>query len=471
MQGMAKKKRSKEKVKKEPGVAPPSSNRPGAEIPRFPAVALVGRPNVGKSSLFNALLGKEVSITDKTAGTTRDRVLHPVQLAGKACDLVDTGGIGIVDRQDLSNLVEDQILAGVQTAHVLVLVVDARAGLTPPDQRIARRLRQTGRPIVVAANKSEGKQASLSVGEFAALGFDPVVATSAAHRLGLDELAEAVANLLPEAAKMNEDWDALPKLAMIGRRNVGKSSFVNALARQDRTIVSDVPGTTRDAVDLLLQKDNRRFWLIDTAGLRRMKEPDGPVEFFSQVRTERAIRRADVVLFMLEAREGLSTTDLKTADLVREQYKPCVVVVNKWDLERKSVTGEYAEYLEGRLPALRHAPICFTSAKNGTRCWQTLDVALELYDLASTEVTTSRLNAAIVSAEREHEPPVRKGRKPRLLYGVQVGTCPPTFVVHGRHTQLIDAKYKRYLSARLAELLGFEETPLRVLLRESARKR
>ena len=468
---MAKKKHTKKKATVETRPAAPTSNRPGADAPRFPAVALVGRPNVGKSSIFNALLGREVSITDKTAGTTRDRVLHPVQLAGKACDLVDTGGIGIVDRQDLSDLVEDQILAGVQTAHVLVLVVDCKEGLTPADRHIASRLRRTGRPIVVAANKSEGREASLTVGEFASLGFDPVVPTSALHRLGLDELSEAVSELLPEAAKTDEDWDDLPRLAMIGRRNVGKSSFVNSLARQERTIVSDVAGTTRDAVDLLLQKDNRRFWLIDTAGLRRMKEPEGPVEFFSQVRTERAIRRADVVLFMLDARDGLSTTDLKSADLVREQHKPCVVVVNKWDLAKQAVTGEYAAYLEGRLPSLRRAPICFTSAKKNTRCWQTLDVALDLYDQASMEVATPQLNAAIEKAEREHEPPIRKGRKPRLLYGVQVGVRPPTIVVHGRHTKVIDAKYKRYLSSRLAESLGFEEVPIRILLRESARKK
>jgi GTP-binding protein len=245
----AKKKRNAETPKSS---APTPDTRPGAEVARFPAVALVGRPNVGKSSIFNALLDKEVSITDKTAGTTRDRVLHPIVLNGKACDLVDTGGIGIVDRQDLSNLVEDQILAGVQTAHVLVLVVDAKEGLTPSDQHIARRLRQTGRPVVVAVNKSEGKEAGLTVGEFSALGFD-FVATSALHRIGLDELGEAVSRLLPEAAKVEEDWDDLPKLAMVGRRNVGKSSFLNILAREERTIVSDVPGTTRDAVDLLMQ--------------------------------------------------------------------------------------------------------------------------------------------------------------------------------------------------------------------------
>jgi len=452
-----------------PVATAPAASRPGLIEHLMPAVALVGRPNVGKSSLFNALLHQEVAITDARAGTTRDRVLHPVRLEGKPCDLVDTGGIGIVDRGDLGELVEQQIQAAVASADVLVLVVDAKEGLTPQDRDIARRLRGLNRPVLVAANKSEGREAALTVGEFSALGLEPVVPTSAVHRKGLADLEEAIAARLPEAATPAASGEEFPKLAVIGRRNVGKSSFVNALARQERTIVSDVPGTTRDAVDLLMEKDGRRFWLIDTAGLRRTKEPEGPVEFFAQVRTERAIRRADVVLFMVEASEGFSTTDQKTADLILEAYKPCVLLVNKWDLAGDAVTGDYAEYAQKKLPALRHAPVCFTCAKKGTRCWQTLDVALELYDFSRAHIPTPKLNEAVVEAEREHEPPARKGRKPRLLYAVQVGVAPPTFVVRCRHAQQIDTRYKRYLSARLGELLGLDEVPIRIFFREGGR--
>jgi GTP-binding protein len=448
---------------------PSTSNKPGMLESLFPAVALVGRPNVGKSSLFNAILHREVSITDARAGTTRDRILHPVTLSGKTCDLVDTGGIGIVDRGDLTEHIEQQIQAAVVTAHLLVLVVDAREGLTPQDRQIAQRLRSLGRPVIVAANKAEGREAALTVGEFTALGLGPVFPISALHRLGLGDLEDAVAAQLPAALPLPEDLAAQPKLAVIGRRNVGKSSFVNVLARQERTIVSDLPGTTRDSVDLLLEKDGRRFWLIDTAGLRRVKEPEGPVEFFAQVRTERALRRADVILFMFEGREGISTTDQKTADLVIEQFKPCVLVVNKWDLSKGVVTGEYAEYIHRRLPGLRRAPICFTTAKSGARCWQTLDVALEVYALAHTQVPTPQLNRAVERAEREHEPPARKSRKPRLLYAVQVGVAPPTFVLHCRHAEQIDAKYKRYLEGRLGEILDLEEVPLRLFFREASR--
>ncbi|MCW8131525.1 MAG: ribosome biogenesis GTPase Der [Planctomycetota bacterium] len=454
-------------VKKSRKGAAAVAARPGLLERQFPAVALVGRPNVGKSSLFNALLKMEISITDARAGTTRDRVLHPISFNGRGCDLLDTGGIGIVDKQDLSDLVERQIDAAIEHATIFVLVVDAKEGLTPLDKQVAARLRKLGRPMVLAANKSEGREASLSAGEFASLGLEPIVQTSALHRLGLDDLGDAIAEHLPEDSDKPPDYEGIPKIAVVGRRNVGKSSFVNALARQNRAIVSDVAGTTRDAVDLLMQKDSRDFVIIDTAGLRRMKEPEGPVEFFAQVRTERAIRRADVVMLMLDHKEGVSTTDRKTVELITEHFKPCVIVVNKWDEVRGVATGDYLNYVAERLPGLRHAPVCFTSAKNGSRCWQTIDVALELYDLSHTHVPTPVLNKAVERAEFEHEPPAKKGRKPRLLYGVQVGAAPPTFVVHCRHPDQIDDKYRKYLDNRLREILGLDEVPLRIFLREA----
>jgi GTP-binding protein len=449
--------------------APPS--RPGAVPALWPAVALIGRPNVGKSSLFNALLKREVSITDARAGTTRDRVLHPLVVNGRACDLVDTGGIGIVDEADLSAHIEQQIERAMAAATILVLVTDAKEGLAPLDREIARRLRKLGRPVLVAANKSEGTEAGLTVGEFAALGFPNVIPVSALHRRGLDQLEESLAGLLPQAGPPAPDWEHLPKFAVAGRRNVGKSTFVNALARQERTIVSDCPGTTRDSVDVLLEKDGRRFCLIDTAGLRRIKQSGTSVEFYAQVRTERAIRRADVVLLMLEAREGFNVTDSRALELAAELFRPVVLVVNKWDAMPGARTGEYAAYLEGLRPGLRRLPICFTSALTGARCWQTLDVAMELYRRSQTRIPTPKLNQALRDCERLHEPPARKSRKPRLLYAVQVGVAPVTVVIRGRHTALVDERHKRYLVGRLSELLGLEEVPLRLLLRDSEAKR
>jgi GTPase len=308
------------------------------------------------------------------------------------------------------------------------------------------------------------------INEFSELGIEPIVATAAVHRLGLDDLEDALSPLIPELAIPDpEKWDDLPRIAVVGRRNVGKSSFCNALAREERTIVSPIAGTTRDSVDILLEKDGQRFYMVDTAGMRRTKEPEGPVEFFSQVRSERAIRRADVVMLMFSARDGVSTTDRKTADLILEEHKPCLLVVNKWDDNDGVSTGEYVKYLEGKLPTLRHAPITFTSAKKGTRCWQTMDVALELFKQTTTHIPTSALNKALERAEHEHEPPASKGYKPRLLYGVQVAVRPPTIVVHCRHADKIDKKYMRYLSSRLREIFDMSEIPIQIFLREASR--
>lgn len=444
--------------------------KPGLVDRMYPTVALVGRPNVGKSSLFNALLKREVSITDARAGTTRDRVLYPIKIREKSVDLMDTGGIGIVDKQDLSREVEEQIQKAIHAATILVLVVDAKDGLTPLDREIAARLRKLNRPMVLCANKTEGKDAQVLMNEFSELGIQPIVSTSAVHRIGLDDLEEAIAPHIGAVPEDGVDWEGLPRIAVVGRRNVGKSSFCNALAQEERTIVSPIAGTTRDAVDVTLEKDGQKFCLIDTAGLRRMKTPEGPVEFFSQVRTERAIRRCDVVILMLSALDGVSTTDRKTADIILEEYKPCLIVVNKWDLNEKGVsTGEYAKYIEAKLPTLRHAPVTFTSAMTGARCWQTVDVALDLYRMSSTKVPTPQLNKLIERAEFEHEPPAYKGYKPRLLYGVQVAIRPPTFVINCRHADKIDKKYQRYLSARMREMLDIAEVPVRMFLRDAPR--
>jgi len=447
--------------------------KPGLVDSQFPTVALVGRPNVGKSSIFNALIQREVSITDARAGTTRDRVLHPIVFNGKACDLMDTGGIGIIDSNMIAKEVEEQIQKAIHAATVLCMVVDAQDGLTPMDRQVAARLRQINRPMLICANKIEGKEAKLTMAEFSELGIEPIVGVSAAHRQNFDELREELAKLLPESQPdpEGETWETLPRIAVVGRRNVGKSSFCNVLAREERCIVSPLAGTTRDAVDLMLEKDGKRFCLVDTAGLRRMKEAEGPVEFFSQVRTERAIRRADVVLLMLAAKDGVSTTDRKTADLILEDHKPCLIVLNKWDeAEAENMsTGDFVKYIEGRLPTLRHAPVAFTTAITGKRCWQTMDVALELYGQSSTQVGTPELNKIIERCEAEHEPPTSKGYKPRLLYGVQVGVRPPTFVIHCRHADKIDKRYMRYLSLRMRELLDLSEIPVRIFLREAVK--
>lgn len=442
----------------------------------FPALALVGRPNVGKSSLFNALLRREIAITDSRPGTTRDCVLHPAEFNGKPCDLVDTGGIG---GEALSGggdgilppkLVEEQITAAISTADIAVLVTDALAGLTTADREIAARLRRLNKPVVFVVNKTESERARENVGEFAALGFGDPVLTAAVHRLGLDELSAAVAAMLPEpvARDTETDWEEVPRIAVVGRRNVGKSTFVNRLAGAARTIVSDVAGTTRDAVDVLVERGEQRFCLIDTAGLRRLKQAEGPVDFFAQVRTERAVRRADIVVLMLSAPDGVGQTDLKTTDFIVSQYKPCVILVNKWDLvSGRHTAEEYGDRLFFRLPNLRGSPLCFISSTHGTRCDRALRHVMKAYNLSRARISTPKLNKALEEAEQAHEPPVHKKWKPRLLYGVQVGISPPTFVVYCRHAKSINRRYLRYLRRRLATTLELEGQPLRLIMREA----
>lgn len=446
----------------------------------FPAVALVGRPNVGKSSLFNALLRREISITDARPGTTRDNVLHPLEVGGKPCDLVDTGGIGGEgysgggDGVLPPDLIKTRINAALATADVLIFVVDAQDGLTTADRAIAAQLRRLNRPLLLVANKTESQKAQDNIVEFDELGLGAAVGTSAAHRLGLDDLENALAALLPApvAGDTETDWESIPRLAVIGRRNVGKSSFVNRISGKEQTIVSTVPGTTRDAVDVLVERRGRRFCLIDTAGLRRLRQSEGPVDFFAQVRSERAVRRADVVLLMISGVDGLTHVDLKTADFVVKHFKPCVLIVNKWDLVRgRTKAADYADYLFHRLPDLSGSPICFVSAKHGTRCTRPLQYAFRLHRLSRTKIPTSRLNVALETAETAHEPPVFKQRKPRLLYGVQVGVSPPTFVVYCRHAKYIEERYQRYLRRRLSELLEMQGAPFRLFLREAERKR
>ncbi|MEI6231892.1 MAG: ribosome biogenesis GTPase Der [Planctomycetota bacterium] len=444
-------------------------NTPGLVQTNYPTVALVGRPNVGKSSIFNALLKREISITDARAGTTRDRVLHPIELCGKPCDLMDTGGIGIVDAAMLSAEIDSQIQKAIHAATILVHVVDAQDGLTPLDREVSARLRKLNRPMLIAANKIEGKEAKLLVSEFGELGIQPIIPVSALHRQGLDDLEEAIAAVMPLCDERGDQWEDMPRIAVVGRRNVGKSSFCNALAKEERTIVSSIPGTTRDSVDVLLEKDSQQFVLVDTAGMRRMKEPEGPVEFFSQVRTERALSRCDVVILMIASKEGISTTDRKLCDQITDECKPVLIVVNKWDESKGVETGTYLKYIEERLPALRNSPVAFTSAITGARCWQAIDVALDLYRQSSMLVPTPILNKAIERAEFEHEPPANKGFKPRLLYGVQVAVRPPTVVINCRHPDKIDKKYNRYLQNRLREILGIDEIPIKIFLREAPR--
>jgi len=430
----------------------------------LPCAAIVGRPNVGKSTLFNALVGRRVAIVEPTRGVTRDRVSAVVERE-TTFELVDTGGMGVTDVDGLSADVERQIQIALEQADVVVLMADVRDGMLPEDKAIAERLRQMGKPVVVVVNKVESPRDESGVAEFFGLGLGEPVAVAALHRKGCGELLDRIeAAFPPDLIGHAEPVDM--KLAIVGRRNVGKSTLVNSIAGEDRVIVSEVAGTTRDAVDVVFEKDGKTFVAIDTAGVRKRRKISTSIEFYSFVRSQQSITRADVVLLMLDVTADVAEMDKRLASEIGEQLKPCVIVVNKWDLAKgKITTGDYADYLQEALPVLSYAPVSFMTAKTGRRVMPTLEVAQQLFKQAHQRATTAEVNRALGEAVRRRSPRPRFGRIAKFLYGTQVGVAPPTIVIFCNDTDLVDAPYRRYLANAMRQRLDFPEIPVRLYLR------
>lgn len=436
---------------------------------RLPCIVIAGRPNVGKSTLFNALAGRRIAIVEPTPGVTRDRVSATVSHAGVAFDLVDTGGIGIEDSDGLTAEVERQIAVALSEADAVLFVADARAGLLPDDRRIAVRLRALGKPAVLAVNKAERPADAAAASEFFALGLGEPRLVSAAHGRGLGELLDAAVAALPPGLR-GEEPNVAMRLAIVGRRNVGKSTFVNAIAGQERMIVSEFPGTTRDSVDVRFEKDGKTFVVIDTAGIHRERRVRTSVEFYSLVRARHSIARADVVLFMLDVASDIGELDRRVAREIADQFKPCLIVVNKWDIAKgKIATGQYAEYLEKTLPVLSYAPITFVTARSARRVWPTIELAQQLHKQALRRATTGAVNRALREAVRLRGPAPVRGRVPRLLYATQVAVAPPTIVVFTSDPGSVSSVYRRYLASALRERLPFPEVPIRLEFRPRAR--
>lgn len=435
------------------------------------SVAIVGRPNVGKSSLFNRLVGRRIAIEDPTSGVTRDRVLHPVTAGNRTFDLIDTGGIGMVDRQDLSADVAAQIDLAMQEADVLVFLTDCRDGATPLDEEVAGRLRRLGKPVVFAANKADTESLAAEAHAFHGLGFGAPLAVSAHQGRGLQELLRTVVSSLPpDADPPAYDSDTL-KIAFVGKRNAGKSSLVNHLAGAPRVIVSDKPGTTRDSVDVLFERDGRRFVAIDTAGLRKRGRMDDSIEFYGHLRSERALRRADVVVLLIDASVPISKVDKRIGRLVIDECKPCVLAINKWDLalaKRPDITPDtYHDYLNKQLAGLYFAPLVPTSAHTGDNVWALIKVAADLHAQASRAVSTGALNRALQDAYAKRRPKAVHGRLFKIYYGTQCGTNPPHFLVFGNDPRRVDDQYTRYLAGQLRAALGMDEVPVRIDYRSS----
>jgi GTP-binding protein len=436
-----------------------------------PVVAIVGRPNVGKSSVFNWLAGRRIAIVDPTAGVTRDRVSTLLKIGERFVELVDTGGMGVSDVDNLTAQIERQIEAAIDSAHVILFVVDGREGLVPLDEEVARRLRYVNKPILCVANKCDHPDLDAPAGEFYKLGRGKLVCVSAQQNRGKDELLERIAERLPAAEALEaEPKDVALKLAIVGRRNTGKSTFINSLAQAERMIVSEVPGTTRDSVDVRFQRDGRVFVAIDTAGVRRKGSIASSIEFYSLARAERSIRRADVVLLFFDPRVRISKVDKQLADYILEQHKAAIFVVNKWDLMVPMPTGRMGNYIRATFPNLDYVPIAFITAQSGRNVHALLNLAQNLHKQGSARVGTGDLNRVLRQALTQNPPPLRQNRRPKVYYATQVSTNPPTIVLFTNGPELFDNTYQRYLVKTFRDQLPFHEVPIKLYLRRRTRE-
>jgi GTP-binding protein len=451
-------------------------------VSALPRIAVVGRPNVGKSTLTNRMCGSRVSIVEPTEGVTRDRIIVRARIptrewGEREVEVVDTGGIGIVDRDDLGSVVEEQVRIALATADLVLFVVDARTGITPLDREVAARLRGRAgshRPVLLVVNKVESDALEWDVDVFRSFGIgDEPFAISAQNGTGMAPLYERIAELLPAPGPGDRapgDSAALVqplKIAVVGRRNAGKSTLVNAFAREERVIVSEIPGTTRDAVDVIVERDGRTTVLIDTAGVRKKARMDDAIEFFSDARSHKAIRRADVCLVLFDATRKLSSIEKRLARYVTDHHKVVVLGANKWDLVENANPEDFREYLDRELPGLSFAPVSFLSAKDKKGVTETFNLCRELFVQASTRTTTGELNRVLERA-LESRSPSSKGHRVRVRYATQADVCPPTFVLFVNDKRLIGKNYLRYLENRIREELPFPEVPIRIVLRDNA---
>ena len=435
----------------------------------IPVVTIVGRPNVGKSSLLNCLAKRRISIVEPTSGVTRDRVSTEIQYKDYLFEVIDTGGMGVKDADGLTEEIEFQIEIALHKADVVLFVVDIRDGITPLDIMVAEKLRRVGKKVILVANKVDTPKLEYHVPDFHALGFGNPIPLSAIEGFGRSELLDTVVSLLPAPCLDSISPEPILKLAIVGKRNAGKSTLINTLAKEPRVIVSDVPGTTRDSVDVRFEIKGKPYLAIDTAGLRKKRQVKDSIEFYSMARAQRSIRRADVVLFLIDATLNVSEVDKKLGDYIVSEYKPCILVINKWDLVSGVETQKFNDYIYKCLPGLSFTPISFISARNNVHVMEMIHLASELYGQAHTRVTTSELNQTLEEALALHRPTRTRAKSPRIYYTTQVGVAPPTFVLFVNDPKLFDSDYERYLSNQLRNKLPFSEVPLKFHFRARAK--
>ncbi|MEX2175020.1 MAG: ribosome biogenesis GTPase Der [Pirellulaceae bacterium] len=431
-----------------------------------PQIVIVGRPNVGKSSLLNWLAGKRISIVDDHAGVTRDRVSHLMEHSGRYFELVDTGGIGIVDTDNLTKQIEEQIETALESADLVLFVVDTRTGMMSLDNEVARRLRYIDKPIVCVANKTDDERMDPQADEFYKLGRGKLVRVSTLQNRNRLELLDTIHERLPD----NLYHDVQPeepamKVAIVGRRNTGKSTFVNTLAQAERMIVSEVAGTTRDSVDVRFELDGKTFIAIDTPGLRRSKSIRTDIDFYSSHRAQRSIRRADVVLLFFDCTQRLSKVDKQLCKYIADEYRPCIFVVNKWDLlYGQMTTDRWVDYLRESFSTMWHVPIAFVTGQTGKNVKALLNHAQMLFKQSVQRVSTSKLNKIIRAAIDKHSPALHGVLRPKIYYATQVSTQPPTIVLICNEPKAFQPAYRRYLLGILRDNLDFGEVPIKLYL-------
>ncbi len=433
-----------------------------------PIVAIVGRPNVGKSTLFNVLANSRISIVEDTPGVTRDRLYATTEWMDNEFMLVDTGGIEIMSSDAIAVSILQQAQIAIAEADVILFVCDARSGITTEDTDVAKMLRKSKKPIVLAVNKADSSKQEMNIYEFYNLGIGEPLPVSASNRLGLGDLLDAVVSKFPVSLNVGEpeDDDEI-KVALIGRPNVGKSSIFNSLVGEERSIVSEIAGTTRDAIDTPVVRKGQKFLFIDTAGMRRKSRVNEPIEKYSIMRSLRAVDRSDVVLMVFDAVDGITEQDKKIVGYAHEAGKGIVLVVNKWDLYKKDNTStlRYTEMLRRELVFLQYAPVVFVSAVTKQRISRLPEVIIYVAEQNAMRISTSILNQVIEDAVAMNPAPTEKGKRLKVLYATQVKIKPPTFVIFVNEPEIMHFSYERYLENKLRESFGFEGTPIQMIIR------
>lgn len=452
-----------------------------------PLVAIVGRPNVGKSTFFNRMIGQQVAIVEDLPGTTRDRIYGDAEWNGREFTLIDTGGLELGAADNIMARVRAQAQLAIEEADVIVFLVDARAGVTAADEEIADMLRRTKKPVVLGVNKADNADLRAESVDFYQLGMDDLITISSRQGTGTGDLLDAIVAVLPPPQELSEAEQQLPKFAIVGRPNVGKSSLLNSILGEDRVIVSDVPGTTRDAIDSVVNHRGADILLIDTAGVRRRGKVDPGIEKYSVLRATRAIERCDVALLVIDATDGITAQDTHIAGIINDAAKGVVVIINKWDLirERRAAfaaadadptlptpkddipleADEYREQAREALKFIPYAPVLFASAKTHYHVEAVLDAALTIAQVREQRVPTARLNEVIREAVLRHPPAPIKGRQLKILYVTQPETNPPTFVVFVNDAELVHFGYERYLENQLRREFDFAGTAIRIVFR------